>query len=90
MPESFGSFEDLLYKLNIEERDHGWDGEICIKTITYEQHVPTNHYYKRKFNKERTTQNRKLEVDIEGENGELYHDISIEFEDLKMENIVLR
>jgi len=82
MPRTYGSFEDLLYKLN-DYSEHGWDGEICIKTRTYEHHVPTNHYYKRKFNKQRSEDTGKLEVDIEGENGELYRDISIKFEDLK-------
>lgn len=82
MPRTFGSFEDLLYKLN-DFSEHGWDGEICIRTRTYEHHVPTNHYYKRKYNKERSKDEGNLEVDIEGEDGQLYRDISINFDDLK-------
>ena len=80
MPETYGSFEALLHKL---ENYEGWDGEICIKTRTYEHHVPTNHYYKRKFNAERSRESGNLEVDIEGEDGQLYRDLSITFEDLK-------
>jgi len=81
MPRTFGSFEDLLYKLN--DFSHEWDGEICIKTrVDKKPHGYTNYFYLRKFNKERTEDTGKLELDIPNsqEDGEPR---SIEFEDLK-------
>lgn len=82
MPRTFGSFEDLLYKLNAFS-EHGWNGEICIKTtIDQGHHVPTTHYYKRKFNKQATLNTGKLELDIPDDQM-IEEPRSIEFKDLK-------
>ena len=35
MPITFGSFEDLIYKLG-KRAEEGWGGEMCIRTRTYE------------------------------------------------------
>lgn len=79
MPETFGSFTDLLNKLKEKE---GWDGEICIKgRVDNGHHDYTNHYYLRKFNFDRSYDTGKLELDIP-EDQEIGEPRSIEFEDL--------
>ena len=82
MPETFGSFEDLIYKLG-KRAEEGWDGEICIRTrVDGPHHGYTNHYYLRKFNKEKTENTGKLELDIP-DSQEIGEPRSIDFEDLK-------
>ena len=82
MSRTFGSFEDLLYKLN-DFSEHGWDGEICIRTrVDGGHHGYNNHYYLRKYNKQSTKNTGKLELDIPNSQ-EIGEPRSIKFEDLK-------
>lgn len=83
MSRTFGSFEDLLYKLKQFLDTGRWDKEICIKTKVDGTHQGyTYHYYLRKFNYDRSKDTRKLELDIPDSQA-IGEPRSIEFEDLK-------
>jgi hypothetical protein len=61
MSRTFGSFADLLHKLNAYY-PYGWDGKLCIRTIIDEgRHQPTTHYYTRFFNPQTSKNTNKLE-----------------------------
>lgn len=85
MSRTFGSFEDLLYKLKQFLDTGRWSREICIKTsLGGDNHGYVTHYYMRNFNYERSKEMHKLELDIPA-NQEIREPRSIEFEDLKNE-----
>ena len=86
MPRTFGSFTDLLHKLNAYQiPPFNWDGKLCIRTrIDDENHQPTTHYYTRIFNHARSNTTGKLELDIPNEQA-IGEPRSITFEDLRNE-----
>ena len=82
MPRTFGSFEDLLDKLNAYY-PYGWDGKLCIRTrIDDGRHQPTTHYYTRIFNPQISKRENKLKFVGPDDQEE---PSSITFEDLRNE-----
>ena len=84
MPRTFGSFTDLINKLDAYYA-YNWDGKLCIQTrIDDGRHQPTTHYYTRFFNYDRSNTTGKLELDIPNDQA-IGEPRSITFDDLKNE-----